>query len=190
MIKPICLIDVDGPLTSGFFEASCAALRSCGVPAEPDKIDQWNLFKSFGASRAIEAKARQILCLPGVATSFQPRRGAWEFVTELRETDNLIAVTSPLDDSPTWAHEREMWLCDLMGFMPNQIVSARDKSLIHGDWLLDDKEPTLVAWSARNPHGLAILWEEPHNRHAQWKGLRTNSFAQVLEWLKAFRQDQ
>src|SRR5262249_10202889 len=112
MNRPRILLDVDGPLTSGFFIAVCEELRKEGIDARPDRIDRWNIFEAFEASRQVEQDVRLQLCARGVAQSFMVNRGARAFLEELREWADVYAVTAPLDGSPTWAHDRELWLFD------------------------------------------------------------------------------
>ncbi len=166
--RPRLLIDVDGPLTDGFFEAACALLREQGVKAHPRDIKDWNIFKSFAVSAKVEKKVRASLRGAGVASAFKPRHGAREFLAELRKWADVYAVTAPLDLSPTWAHEREEWLVEKLGFEHNHIISARHKRLIKGDILIDDKIDTITEWQTEHPEGLAVLWRESHNAGEIW----------------------
>ena len=168
MKRPRVLIDVDGPLTDGFFETACHHLRARGVDAKPWAISDWDIFKSFETSARDEDAVRKILRGPGIAASFSPRPGALEFLNEMRAWADVYAVTAPLDGSPTWAHERETWLIERLAFNPQHVISARDKSIVVGDVLIDDKFSTVESWQAAHPESLAVLWREAHNRKESW----------------------
>ncbi len=186
-MKRRILIDVDGPLTRGFFVKVCELLRDEGVAAHPDLIDCWNVFAAFGVPADVERKVRDRLCLPGVARDFAPRPGAGSFLAELRTWADVYAVTAPLDGSPTWAHDRETWLRDRLGFAADRVISARDKSVIAGDALIDDKIQTLRAW--RDAHTVfAIAWHEPHNAAEGWGGPRVRDYAELREHLEYLRR--
>jgi 5'(3')-deoxyribonucleotidase len=185
---PVILFDVDGPLTRGFFGKACEFLRAEGVPAHPDAIDRWNIFESFGASKEIERRVRERLCLPGIAREFPVRAGAGPLLRSLRTWADVYAVTAPLDGSPTWAHDRERWLCDCLGFTPSRVISARDKTPIAGDALVEDKIETLDAWQAKHPGGLAIAWHESHNARDAWVGPRVRGYDELAEYLETIRR--
>jgi 5'(3')-deoxyribonucleotidase len=183
-------MDVDGPLTRGFFTESCALLRELDVFAHPFGIDRWNIFEAFKATKVQERLVRDQLCRPGVALRFKPNHGAVDAVLALSIWADIFAVTAPLDGSPTWAYDREAWLCDHFGFEPSQIISARNKHVILGDAFVDDKVESLIDWSQSNPQGLAILWVEPHNRTAAWEGPRVRTYEELFEILEPLRRRQ
>lgn len=182
------LIDVDGPLTRGFVAAYCALLRKRGILVYTNMISEWSIVESFNIPETIEREIQHILCKPGVATSFYPRTGAKEFLTELRKWADVYAVTAPLDGSPTWVHERENWLVNNLDFNPEEIVFARDKSIISGDAFIDDKVILLQDWIWRNPGKLAIRWEEPYNKFELWSGASVNGYEQLGKWLAILKE--
>ncbi|MEO9196765.1 MAG: hypothetical protein ABI445_24165 [Polyangia bacterium] len=187
MRAPVILLDVDGPLTASFFDTTCRFLRDEGVEAKPEHIDRWDIFAAFATPPHVEERVRERLCLPGIAKMFTPRPGAGPLVRALRDFGEVYAVTSPFDGSPTWAHDREAWLRDRLGFAADHVISARDKTLIAGDILVDDKTTTLVRWTAANPKGLAILWSETHNRADKWPGFAASNYVELMSLIGAFR---
>ncbi len=161
--RPRILLDVDGPLTLGFFEAACDVLRDLGVDARPEKIDRWDIGRAFGVTPDTGREMYDRLRAPGVASSFAPRPGAREFVADLQAWADVYAVTAPLG-GPHWAHDREIWLEEHVGIRPDRVVSTRDKTVVVGDALVDDKIDTLIGWKDEHPLGHAIFWREPHNQ--------------------------
>ncbi len=187
MRRPRILMDVDGPLTRGFFVKVCEYLRDEGVAAHPDLIDRWNVFEAFGVGPEVERIVRDRLCLAGVARGFAQRPGAGPFLAELRTWADVYAVTAPFDGSPTWAHDRESWLRDRLGFTANHVVHARDKHLIAGDALIDDRVSTLRAWRDAHP-GFAIAWHETHNAADGWNGPRVRDYDELRAHLEYLRR--
>lgn len=180
------LLDVDGPLTDGFFEIACEYLRAEGIAAYPRLITNWDLFRSFDVPADVERCVRTRLRGPGIAAAFTPRPGALEFVEGLREWADVYAVTAPLDGSPTWGNEREVWLAERLGFDLRHVVSARDKTVVVGEALVDDKHATIETWQTAHPRGLAILWREAHNESDRWHSVASD-YAGLMGWLDALR---
>jgi 5'(3')-deoxyribonucleotidase len=165
MMRPTILVDVDGPLTRGFAREACRILRDLGVAhAEPDRIMQWDVARSFGADAPTAASMMVRLRREGVATSFDPREGALEALESLREWARVVAVTAPLPGSRTWVGERMVWLQILLGFRAADVVHADDKSLVAGDALVEDRLENLAAWGERWPGKAQILWDAPYNQ--------------------------
>jgi 5'(3')-deoxyribonucleotidase len=185
--RPRILLDVDGPLTRTFFDRACALLREHGVPAQPNQIDRWNIFESFGAGIQVEQAVRARLERPGVACGFLPNDGAREFLAELRTWADVYAVTAPLDGSETWTYDREVWLREELGFKADRVVHARDKRLVAGDAFVDDKHSSVASWSREYPSGLAILWRESHNAADAWAGPSARTYDELRAYLDALR---
>lgn len=186
--RPRILLDVDGPLTDGFFAVACEYLRAEGFDAWPRLITDWDVFKSFDVPADVEKRVRALLRAPGVAAAFAPRPGADEFVNALREWTDVYAVTAPLDGSATWGHEREVWLAEHLGFDLRHVSSTRDKTIIAGSALVDDKAGTIRAWQDEHPRGLAVLWREAHNETDRWHAVASD-YAGLTGWLEALRVD-
>lgn len=187
-MKPIILLDCDGPLTDGFFEKMCEVLRENGVhDAYPHAITDWNVCKAFGCSPELTATAYARLREPGVCSAFKPNEGAREFVHNLRRWATVLAVTAPLNGSPTWAQEREVWLTDHLDFKVDEVISARDKTHVFGHVLVDDKLSTIEGWAKKWACSEAILWTGAHNVRAGWNP-RAADYFDLLGLLAPLRE--
>lgn len=185
--RPRILCDVDGPLTPGFFEECCRVLRELGIAgARPDAIDRWDILEAFRVPIDVGEAAYAALRAPGIARGFLPRPGAANLVRELQTFADVYAVTAPLG-GPFWADDREAWLREHLAIPPERVVSVRDKRVVAGDALVDDKVSTLEAWSAAHPAGLAILWREPHNAREEWGGPSASTYEELLAYLRGLR---
>lgn len=166
--KPRILLDVDGPLTLGFFYRVCARLRAHGVDAQPEKLEDYDVMRGFNVPPDVAKTVYAEMQQPGVAYEFDPREGTQAMVARMREWAEVWAVTAPLG-GPHWAHDREEWLHELYEFDRKHIISARDKTPVRGAALVDDKPETIHAWSEENRGiGIAVLWRESYNRHTHW----------------------
>lgn len=169
MRKPVILLDVDGPLTEGFMEQMCVILRDEGIEeAYPHFITDWDVCKGFGVPHSITTRAYERMREPGVCLGFRPNEGAREFVENIRRWAKVLAVTAPLNGSPTWAQEREVWLTDHLDFKVEEVISARDKTHVYGDILVDDKVKTIRSWAARWHGSEGILYNESYNVMEAW----------------------
>jgi 5'(3')-deoxyribonucleotidase len=186
--RPRIGLDVDGPLTDGFWDAACRVLRDLGIAhARTEKIDRWDIMQAFGVPPEIAAEAYGRLREAGLALNFKPNAGAIEFVRELQEWADVYAVTSPLGGAH-WAHEREVWLRDVMGIPFDRTISVRDKTVIALDALVDDKLATIEAWSKAYPAGVAVLWRAMHNAKEPWAGPAAWNYDELRAWLGALNR--
>ncbi len=178
-MKPLILLDVDGPLTEGFVDLMCAVLRDEGFDhAFPWLVSHWDMDKCFSVPPEINEKVRKYLRGPNICYRFEPNAGARDFVTGLRNWARVVAVTSPLNGSPTWAHERELWLQNRLGFRDDEIISARDKTNVFGDVLVDDKATTVRSWATRWSSSEGILWNASYNAREMWNP-RASSYTEL-----------
>ena len=100
--------------------------------------------------------------------------GAQDGLELLREAGHrVVCVTSPWAGSEFWHHERHDWLEDVMGFDTHNIIFASDKSLVHGDYLIDDKVENLAEWSRCDARRKPILFDAPYNRDSKFPRAHT-----------------
>lgn len=165
--KPRILLDCDGPLTQGFVAKACSIIRDeLGIEAQPDRVDQWDMMASLGLTPDQSARIYRLLESPGVAFDFEPNPGAVEFMRRLQRWASVYVVTSPLG-GPHWAHDRERWLYEHFGLKSKYVASVKDKFIVAGDAIVDDKLSHLVEWKKEHS-GLAVLWRIPPNRNDEW----------------------
>lgn len=165
--RPRILLDVDGVLTHGFVEKVCEHLRGFGHEVEAHHVDQWDVMKALNIPAHGEDEVYRRMKLPGVAMQFEPIPGSIEFVAELQTWSDVYAVTSPMG-GPYWAADREDWLFKHYNISRYRVASIRDKFIVRGEALVDDKLSHLIEWHKEFPSGKAILWRIPPNRHDKW----------------------
>lgn len=144
----------------------------------------WDIF-SVLTEEEFQACA-QIIGRKGFCSRLKPLPGALEAIRELRKTHHVVAVTSPWP-TPNWAHERTEFLLDVFGFEREDIILTSGKSLIPGDYLVDDRPKTVKAWEKSHPQGDAMLWNLPHTEKVRgFAKNRVFSWSEVMERVNAY----
>jgi 5'(3')-deoxyribonucleotidase len=140
-MKPTVLLDVDGILANFTLAAVSLVNEITGKKYKPSDITTWEVFDSIPVYE-----------------------GAVEGVKKLKELADIICVTSPFNGSPTWAHERELWLERHFGADISYVIHTRHKERIHGDIFIDDKYEHVRSWfdywlSQNNDYVIPVLWQ-------------------------------
>jgi 5'(3')-deoxyribonucleotidase len=186
-IRPIVLLDSDGPL-SNFTQAWLDALYiETGARHTPEEVDRWDIHKTaffaeiakkvYGAViaeagdvkaaiQALKSRCIQHVVKPGFCDAIQVQPGAIEAVDRLRKIADVYVVTSPWDSSPTWEFERKNWLKRHFDIHHHNVLQGAAKHLVFGNVFVDDKIDHVLEWSKRWPEGRAILFDMHHNRAA------------------------
>jgi 5'(3')-deoxyribonucleotidase len=181
MTAPLVLLDVDGVICdfASRFVEECS--RLVGRQLDPKRIDRWEIERWAGLSAEQTRAAYEAAHAPGWCLGLSPYPGAVAFVRELHELAEVVAVTAPMR-GPHWHHERVEWL-RAIGIPGDHIIFAKRKDLVHGDFLVEDKATTALAW-ARSRRGQAFLVNRPYNaldEHDPSMVRRVFSFAEILE---------
>lgn len=180
--KPTVLVDVDDVVVS-FTRGFTAAVIATGVrDIDFDyPYSEWDLSKSLQLTKQEDDQIYALINMPGFASSLAPIPGAVENVKKLMTTCEVYFVTSPLDSSPTWAHDRQESLNSLFGKEHARVVSTHFKATVGGDILVDDKPDNTAAWADAHPGGTAVLWLTGRNSKSVYKPnvLRTNNWQSV-----------
>lgn len=165
MTRPIVLLDADGPLFD-FVAAALGRLYDItGRTYDPKTITTWEIFESL-PEREWRHKdtVYDLLKAPGGCRSIPPHPIASEAVYNLQRIAEVLVVTSPFNGSPTWTHEREEALERHFSICHTNVIHAKRKGFIRGDFLVDDKFSNVQEWLERNPEGRGVYWKSlPHD---------------------------
>lgn len=164
-------LDCDGIL----FDFVGAACEWSGFKRE-DATD-FDIFKAWGAPglwKAFDEYAQR----PGFCLNLPLISCAQNFVWQLGHLGDVVFVTSPYRNAPTWAYEREQAILRSFGYDRDRIVSARSKQYARVDVLIDDKPSNVETFP-----GTAILFEQPWNRDCE-SGLHAHGYAEVIKLVK------
>ena len=100
----------------------------------------------------------------GFFQSIPPIAGAYSALHSMLELGwNVRICTSPIARYRHCIAEKFSWVEEHLGVeWVRRIVLTSDKTLVHGDWLVDDK-PHITG--SREPSWRHALFDSPHNRH-------------------------
>lgn len=128
-------------------------------------------------------KINQIMNEKGFFLTMPPIAGAVDAVKEMSEMDGVqvFICTSPVDDSLFCVSEKFAWVKEHLGSeWIKQTILTSDKTLIHGDILIDDRNH--VTGLVSPPSWDHIIFTQAHNRHlTASEGQRQFGFVGRLE---------
>lgn len=191
--KPIVLLDIDG-VAASFIDGALHELRH--LPTRRHHTFTHDDVVGYRIEDHLKLTADEVRVWrarferPGFCAKLPVYAGAAEGVAALQAVANVMPVTAPYA-SATWAAEREHWIETHLGIDRAWVTQTEQKWLCAGDVLIDDKPDNLHAWKVRHPAGLAILWDQSHNRHEAWgaeDGVRTNDWSEVRDMVSVIAQ--
>lgn len=111
---------------------------------------------------------REIYESEGFVRSFKPISGGIDAVKEMAEKGHDVYIcTSPLTHSRYCASEKFDWTAENMGdYWLKKLVITKDKTLVKGNILVDDK-PEITG--AVQPEWEHVLYDKSYNRHIAGK---------------------
>jgi 5'(3')-deoxyribonucleotidase len=179
-VKRRVLLDCDGVLADfvgGALKLINEALCTRFVHAD---VTEFDLATSLGLSASQGSQIKRLIgSAPRLAAGLAVLPGAVEGVMELRARAEVYIVTSSWDSNETWEYDRKAWLARWFDIPRSRIIFAHDKHVVCGDVLVDDKTSTLEAWRAAHPGGVAVQWQNLHNRRDAWDGVSTSSWDEL-----------
>ena len=115
-----------------------------------------------------QAEVDRIALRQGFFSSLAPLEGAIDGVNYLfRRGYDVRICTAPKRDYRNCALEKFEWVEKHLGFeMTNRVILTRDKTLVDGAMLIDDK-PNITG--VRVPTWEHVLFDQPYNRHVAGK---------------------
>ena len=183
--RPVVLLDVDGVLADFVNPLLARVATVTGKTFTEDDVTSWDIMESLGIDPPTGALIYDRARERGFCAALPVYKGAQDGVRELREVADIHIVTSPFR-SIWWTSEREVWLQQYFSFGAHDITHTHHKHRVVGDYLIDDKVATIVAWKAAHPQGTAILWDRPSNQSMMSLDCtRTKSWAVVCDMIKA-----
>jgi 5'(3')-deoxyribonucleotidase len=160
--KPTVLLDCDGVL-SDFITATLDALfTASGQQHQHDDVRHWEVFDSLPPEAQVyKSEVYEYLKKEGGCFGIPLYAGSQDGVARLQAIADVIIVTSPFKGSKTWTHEREEWLEKYFSIAHENVIHAKRKEFVRGDFLIDDKPKNLQSWREAQPEGRPIYWKNP-----------------------------
>ncbi len=175
----LVLIDQDGVLAD-FDQGFYAAWAQSGHdhPAlPPHQRKSFYVRDDYPAHLATSVE--QIYTAPGFFRDLKPIEGAVEAIQGLLNAGHDVRIcTSPLNSYRNCVQEKYEWVEQHLGldFVARMIVT-KDKTVVFGDVLIDDK-PTITG--TRTPSWRHILYSQPYNQHVTGERLTWQNWRNVL----------
>ncbi|GAB1577395.1 5'-3'-deoxyribonucleotidase [Bordetella petrii] len=159
----LILLDQDGVLAD-FEHAFLAAWRQRHPDIEPVAYEQRQSFRILeDYPPALRARAEAIYTAPGFIRNLPPVAGAIEAYRELTALGMDVRIcSSPLHQFENCVAEKYLWVERHLGRAATErLILTRDKTLVRGDLLIDDK-PRITG--AVRPSWRHIIYDAPYNR--------------------------
>lgn len=165
--KPIILVDMDGVLcdyTEGLLRRVFHRFPHL-KPYEDAAREAWHTHKAF--PKEYRSEIENMRLSPGFFRNLPPIPGAIEGIKALAEHADVWICTTPTKIHTNCVPEKYAWVKEHLGqAWVEHIIMTRDKTLVHGSMLIDDK-PRIKG--ARQPAWQHLLFDRPYNRHVRDK---------------------
>lgn len=136
----LLLLDMDGPL-AGFDAHGWTMMERLGfeMSVAGEHAQTARYFTDHIVSKKEVAHIRGMIESPGWFEALPVTPGAVGGVAELIDAGvDIWVCTKPLERNPTCRDAKGGWLREHFPMLEDKLIIAPDKSLIHGDILLDD----------------------------------------------------
>lgn len=181
MKRKIVLFDMDGVLSNYAERLLVLAHQRFNLPLYvPEEVKAFNTESIFPKEfqNRVEALSRE----PGFFESLKPIPYAVEAFHQIADQNpddgvaEVYICTSPkkYENNPHCLAEKSAWVARYLGKeFVDRILFTRDKTLVHGHVLIDDKP---VITGTRIPDWVHVLYDMPYNK--QYKAPRIKSWKQ------------
>jgi len=163
------LIDMDGVIAD-WGRAYGDALDTFGEDASgiPRHADQRSFDLTAGRTEREKAIIGAVMIQPGFYSRLEPIPGAREALKQMvKDGHDVRIVTSPWASNPTCASDKLNWIIRHYGsHWAARVIITSDKTLVSGDYLIDDKPEVK---GDRAPDWEHILFDQPYNRDVSGK---------------------
>lgn len=159
---PTLLLDLDGPLADfdAHFWERCHA-EGWAFDIDHPSHQRHRYFTDHIPDRAHRRAARAMVDAPGWFRHLPVTPGAREGVTAFIDAGiDLWVCTKPLEVNPTCRDDKAAWLADHFPELVDRLIIAPDKSMVHGDVLLDDAPK--LEWFHRATWE-PVIFDAPYN---------------------------
>ena len=122
----------------------------------------------------------EILLGPGFFRDMMPVEGAKEALFEMDKMGHEVFIcTSPISAYRNCVLEKYEWVENYLGgAWVKRIILTRDKTLIKGDYLIDDKP--VITGVESSPAWEQIVYDRPYNRDVNKKRMTWANWKNVL----------
>lgn len=162
--QPIVLVDMDGVIADFNSHLVHYAHEKLGAPLlRPEQLDKFHSEECY--KEEFRKAVSELSDDEGFFKALQPIEGALEALKEMEACGLRVFIcTAPkkYHHNPYCPSEKHGWIMRYLGGKwTDRIVLSRDKTLVHGDVLIDDK-PEVVG--VVEPSWVHVYYDQPYNR--------------------------
>jgi 5'-nucleotidase len=174
MTKPRLILDQDDVLADTHGKLAEIVLREFGT--ELTRTDLYNAPFQETLAPADQKRLYKLIHAPGFFSDVPVIENAYEAVLELSKKYEIFVATAAME-FPNSFREKYDWLHTHFDFIPwSNIVFCGDKSILSGDFLVDDMPRNLKTFK-----GKGLLFNAPHN-------LKETEYERVMNWEEILRR--
>lgn len=162
------------------FDRRLDALGSRGrnIPRRNQR-EVFNLHQGLGPRQSLYV--RRIMDEPGFYRDLVPVEGAVNALHAMARLHEVTLCSSPWNTNPTCNDDKKDWVARHLGpEWADKLVLTKDKTMVRGDILIDDKP---MVTGRYDPEWMHILFSAPYNINVQ--GPRINNWSEweeVIRW--------
>lgn len=160
---PLVLVDMDGVLAD--LEAAFWGRWSTEHPTSPQRTDgdPTQFYIEDQLPELYQPQVRDIVNTPGFFATLPPIAGGAQAMRAMLELGWDVRVcTAPLLSNPTCASDKLAWLDEHVGDgWSRRAIVSKDKSLVRGDLLIDDKP---VIATSLTPTWQHVVFDATYNQ--------------------------
>jgi 5'-nucleotidase len=176
------LVDMDGVITD--FNKTVWDLFEIEYPELMKLFPRPDPIVDFYAEDAYESKVfKQAMIDINSASVFfkrlSPIEGAIDALKDLEKEYEVFICTAPLLENPTCCDDKLWWVdTHLKGDWVRRTIITKDKTVIDGDILIDDKP--IITGIAENPIWQRIIFDQPYNKNVVGRRLNWTNYKNVI----------
>lgn len=162
------LVDMDGVLAD--FERHARSLLAASHPQVADLLpaaaEQRQFYLADELPSSHRRALRSICDTPGFFRDLPPVDGALDALEQMRQLCWQVTIcTAPLTSNPACASDKLAWVAEHLGRdWVKQTVICKDKTLVRGTVLIDDKPQVS---GSLVPEWTHVLYTRPYNEHVE-----------------------
>lgn len=175
------LVDVDGVVVDLVAPILDKLNEKFGTNFEHEDIRQWDFFSSHSTYDLLRPEhkvfVRELMCKPGMASDVQLLPNVKETLeTLVKHGCEIVFLTAPWKDSPTWIEDRTKHLHKELGHISKEIVFSWDKENTPGDLLIDDNPAFIQKWAQKHLSSIGLVFSQPWNEDS------CDEFKRIKDW--------
>lgn len=171
----ILLTDIDDVIADWSRGVDEELDAQCAPAAIPRKSDRTTFNMHHNLAPEHSAIVNRIMLLPNFYARLHPIEGALEALDRLAKQHEVLLVSTPWAGHETCASEKVGWVRRHLGpEWERRVVLTHDKTLVHGDVLIDDRP---VITGRVEPSWTRVVFDMPWN--AETPGFRMHGWSEV-----------